>query len=117
MSKYFYEWHWETIYNLHIDEDGLESWCTEDFDFADSLSELFSKRTKAKRDVVEAINNDTHRITIQKWREDGEDLFELVDYANVQKDGTIIVDKDFGRLPKKYRIEVEQFLQGGRMTK
>ena len=34
-----------------------------------------------------------------------------------EKDGTIILLKDFGRLPKKYRIEVEQFLQGGRMTK
>ena len=117
MSKYFYEWHWESISNLHIDEDGSESWGTEDFDFADSLSKLFGKRAKAKRDIVEAINNDTHRITIQKWREDGEDLFELVDYANVQKDGTIIGHKDFGRLPKKYRIELKQFLQGERMTK
>mgnify|MGYP003131532838 FL=1 len=109
--EYFYEWHWETIYNLHIGEDGLELWNTEDFDFADSLSELFGKRVNVK-EIVGAINNDTHRITIQKWKDDGDDLFTLLDYANVQKDGTIIIPKDFGRLPKKYRIELEQFLKG-----
>ena len=40
MSKYFYEWHWESISNLHIGEDGLEAWCTEDFDFVDSIRDL-----------------------------------------------------------------------------
>ena len=79
----------------------------------EKLSELFGKSTKAKREVVEAINNNTHRITIQKWKDDGDDCFAL-DYADVQKDGTITVPKDFGRLPKKYRIELEQFLQGGK---
>ena len=111
--KYFYEWHWETISNLHIGEDGLELWETVDFGFADSLSELFGTSTKAKKEVVEAINNDTHRITIQKWKDDGYDCFVL-DYADVQKDGTIIVPNDFGRLPKKYRIELQQFLKGGK---
>ena len=66
-----------------------------------------------KKEVVDAINNDTHRITIQKWKDDGDDCF-LLDYADVQKDGTIIVPKDFGRLPKKYRIELKQFLEGGK---
>ena len=111
--KYFYEWHWETICNLHIGEDGLELWETIDFDFSNSLSELFGKSTKAKRKVVKAINDDTHRITIQKWKVDGDD-YDCVDYADVQKDGTIIVPKDFGRLPKKYKIELEQFLKGGK---
>ena len=106
--KYFYEWHWETISNLHIDEDGLECWDTEDFGFADSLSKLFGKRINVK-EVVDAINNDTHRITIQKWKDDGNDCY-CVEYADVQKDGTIIIPKDFGRLPKKYRIELERFL-------
>ena len=113
MSKYFYEWHWESISNLHIGQDGLEAWDTEDFDFGDSLFELFGKSTKAKKAILDAINNDTHRITIQKWKDDGYDCFVL-DYADVQKDGTIIVPKDFGRLPKKYRIELQQFLKGGK---
>ena len=112
MSKYFYEWHWESISNLHIGQDGLEAWCTEDFDFGDSLFELFGKSTKAKKAILDAINNDTHRITIQKWKEDGEDLFELVDYADVLKGGKIIKGKDFGRLPKRYKYELKKYLGG-----
>ena len=110
--KYFYEWHWEIISNLHNDENGLELWEAEDFDYADSLYELFGKSTKAKNKVIDAINNNTHRITIQKWKEDGEDLCELVDYASVLKGGKIIKGKDFGRLPKKYRIELNKYFWG-----
>ena len=111
--KYFYEWHWETISNVHIGEDGNECWDTEDFTYGDSLSELFGKSTTVIKEVIDDINNDTHRITIQKWKDDGDDCY-LLDYADVQKDGTIYIGTDFGRLPKKYRIELEQFLQGGK---
>ena len=47
---------------------------------------------------------------IQKWKEDGEDLFELVDYADVLKGGKIIKGKDFGRLPKRYKYELKKYL-------
>tara|TARA_R100001082_G_scaffold16994_1_gene8572 strand:+ start:3356 stop:3694 length:339 start_codon:yes stop_codon:yes gene_type:complete len=111
MSKYFYEWHWEQISNLHIGEDGLESWDTEDFDFGDSLFELFGKSTKAKKQILDAINNDTHRITIQKWKDDGNDCY-ILDYADVHKCGKIIKGTNFGRLPKRYKDELKPYLGG-----
>ena len=52
MSKYFYEWHWESISNLHIGQDGLEAWDTEDFDFGDSLSNYLVKALKLKRQFL-----------------------------------------------------------------
>ena len=58
--RVYYEWHFEEI---EPNEDVI------DFSFADTLDELFRHTTPNK--VKELVNENTHRLTIQKW--DGAD--------------------------------------------
>ena len=82
--RVYYEWHFEE----------LESYGDIiDFDYADTLDELF--RNISPNKVKEMMDKQTHRLTIQKW--DGADGDEqIVDYAIVDSVVTVRFSGDSG---------------------
>ena len=80
-----------------------------DFDYADTLDELF--RNISPNKVKEMMDKQTHRLTIQKW--DGADGDEqIVDYAIVDSDLKVVAGSNFGILPKRFQKELDKFLGG-----
>ena len=98
--RVYYEWHFEE----------LESYGDIiDFDYADTLDELF--RNISPNKVKEMMDKQTHRLTIQKW--DGADGDEqIVDYAIVDSDLKVVAGSNFGILPKRFQKELDRFLGG-----
>lgn len=98
--RVYYEWHFEE----------LESYGDIiDFDYADTLDELF--RNISPNKVKEMMDKQTHRLTIQKW--DGADGDEqIVDYAIVDSDLKVVAGSNFGILPKRFQKELDKFLGG-----
>ena len=98
--RVYYEWHFEE----------LESYGDIiDFDYADTLDELF--RNISPNKVKEMMDKQTHRLTIQKW--DGADGDEqIVDYAIVDSDLKVVAGSKFGILPKRFQKELDKFLGG-----
>ena len=96
----YYEWHFEE----------LESYGDIiDFDYADTLDELF--RNISPNKVKEMMDKQTHRLTIQKW--DGADGDgQIVDYAIVDSDLKVVAGSNFGILPKRFQKELDKFLGG-----
>ena len=101
--RVYYEWHFE---ELEPSGDII------DFDYADTLDELF--RNISPNKVKEMMDKQTHRLTIQKW--DGADGDEqIVDYAYTGlglRPYTIVAGSDFGILPKRFQKELDKFLGG-----
>ena len=101
--RVYYEWHFEE----------LESYGDIiDFDYADTLDELF--RNVSSNKVKEMMDKQTHRLTIQKWGgADGDE--QIVDYAYTGlglRPYTIVAGFDFGVLPKRFQKELDRFLGG-----
>ena len=98
--RVYYEWDFEE----------LESYGDIiDFDYADTLDELF--RNISPNKVKEMMDKQTHRLTIQKW--DGADGDEqIVDYAIVDSDLKVVAGSNFGILPKRFQNELDKFLGG-----
>ena len=98
--RVYYEWHFEE----------LESYGDIiDFDYADTLDELF--RNISPNKVKEMMDKQTHRLTIQKWYgADGDE--QIVDYAIVDSDLKVVAGSNFGILPKRFQKELDKFLGG-----
>jgi len=101
IMRVHYEWHFEK----------LEQTSGEviDFSYAPTLNILF--RHTPSSEVREMIDKNKNRITIQKWGGTCDDDMEIIDYAYVEPDYIIVGGTNFGILPKRFQIELDEYFK------
>jgi hypothetical protein len=103
-----YEWHFEELEQPMADYGDII-----DFECADTLNYLF--RDTSYQEVKKLIDKGKHSISLQKWggtsNDPESDEMELIDYAYVEPDYTIVGGSDFGIVPKRFQIELNKYFK------